>query len=577
MEHLVVSLGAMMAAAAFLAVVLKFLKQSSIVAFIAVGVVAALFDDAIHIPHQLFEAFTEIGIILLLFMAGMEVDLKSFAKRWKQIIFNGLGQIVINTGLGILFGALVLGLDRPVEFVFFGLCLTFSSTIIVIGLLKARKDMETLHGQIILGLMVLQDICAVIAVSVLKGMTTGGPMLPAIGFLFLKLIGAVVVAFLLSRFVLKHVFRFFAKSEEILFVGTLGYALGFAAVCELVHFSPEIGVFVAGASIGVLPYKIEIESKVEPLKNFGVILFFIALGHKLEFGAESLGYIVPVVITVAAVVFVTPLLMISLGWISRLKARPAFYIGAIINQISEFSLILATLCLQAGIFSKRSFMIITLSCVGTILISSLGHQFLQALFRLFQRPLSFVERRSKVARFEGAEELVMEDHIVLLGYNELTAQIAEILAARKMRALLIDLDPDVFEHVRALEGSLVPAYADIYNPEVWKEFRFDKASMVISFLIGDQEAELTVCRYIKERNPSVSFIAATDSSAEAIELYGAGATYVIQTEELAARQFRQIFAEEMEKGEAAFEEHRRAHVEDLERLKEASSKLFYAV
>ena len=543
MEHFILTLGALLAGAAILAILFRFVKQSSIIAFIAIGVVAGLFREEFHIPHEMIELFTEIGIILLLFMAGLEVEFESIKKRWRLLLLDGLGQIILTAALGVGLAFLILDVRGIATLVYFGLCLTLSSTIIVLGYLKIKKEMESFHGQIILGLMVLQDITAVIALVILSSLSGEGSLAASIGMIVLKMVGLAFFLFIMAKLVLNKLFRHLAESKELLFVGSLGWAMGIAALCELFHFSPEIGAFMAGASLSFLPYRLEIQDKVEPMKDFGVILFFLALGYGLDID-RSVFSLIPSILAVSAfVLFGTPVIMLLIGFIARLKSRPSFMIGTIVNQISEFSLILATLCLQAEIFNQRVFVLVTLSTITTIFLSSLGHQFLQPLYNLFKIPLSFIDRRSKVVLEAELKGFELKDHIVIINYNELAEKVIDYFLSNGRRVLLIDIDPAVYDVVSSKHENLRCMYADIFDPDTWDDAGFRDAEAIISCLIAGQEAELGILRWMKDSGLEITFIAATDSYREALELYDAGATYVIQTEELAAERFGELLVE----------------------------------
>lgn len=555
MQEMIVILGLLLAGSTLLAVILRLVKQSNIIAFIGVGMLAGLFREQFQLPGELLATFTEIGIIMLLFMAGLEMDIKSFLKRWRLVVINGFGQVILLTLPGLALGHYLVGIDQPSTLIFFALCLTLSSTILVLGTLKEKRAMESLHGQIVLGLMVIQDIIAVLALSFLKSLASDTPLSTEIPLIFLKMAVLIIILAILAKFVLARVFRFFARSSEMLFIGTLGYCMGIAAFCELFHFSPEIGAFFAGASLAFLPYRLEIEDKVEPLKAFGVILFFITLGYSLQFKPGMWDLSGTVAVLTAFVVLGTPVIMVGLGWLTRLKARPAMMIGAVINQISEFSLILSTLCYQAGVFDESLFTLITLTLLSTFVFSSLGHQYMDNIFRIIQRPLRFIDRRSIPYQIEAHTHFKFENHVIILSFNEISHELADFYSQKGEPVLLIDIDPEINHHFRKSRGQkIVPLYADMYDPDVWKEFHFDKAKIIISCLIRGQEAELGIARWLKETNPDVPFIAATDSHEEALELYEHGVRYVIQTEYLAAEIFREIFAQQIEKGDDAFKE-----------------------
>jgi Kef-type K+ transport system membrane component KefB len=563
-EHFVVQLGVLLAATAAAALVLHFLKQSSILAYLAVGIAA--WSVGIQIHGDIVHALSETGILLLLFMAGLEVDIHSFIKDWKRVLTVGLGQIVLNTILGIGVGWLTADIEAVTTLVFFGLCMTFSSTIVVLGYLRVKREMESQHGQLILGIMVLQDIVAVLALAVLKGMASGGDMLPTLVMLIGKLIALGIVLFLAARYLLRPLFRQFASSSEMLLIGTLGWALGIAALGEAIHFSPEIAAFMAGAALTVLPYKLEIEDKVEPLKSFGIILFFIALGYGLEPSTAMFDQWQGIAGAVVLSVFGTMLIAVVLGYVARLKARTTFMIGGIINQISEFSLILATLAKEAGVFSNEIYITVALACVLSIFLSSLGHQRMADLFRGMSAMFSFLDERSAGQDLseEHGKPQEVGGHVVLLGYNPVSRTIAEHLQGAEIPILVVDLDPNTFALLTAESSPHVTGfYADLYDPDTWHEAGFNKARLVISCREEDQEAELAILRWLKQHAPAVPFMASTDACSEALELYEEGAVYVIQGQELIGNHVHSLFRT----SEEALHPCGNAHRERLEGLR----------
>ena len=573
MDHFVVQLGVLLAATAAAALLLQFAKQSSILAYLIVGVGA--WATGVQIEKDVVKALSETGILLLLFMAGLEVDIPSFLKDWKRALTVGLGQILLNTILGAGVAWLALGIEETTTLVFFGLCMTFSSTIVVLGYLRTHREMESQHGQLILGIMVLQDIVAVLALALLAGMKAGGDLLPTLLMLLAKLVGLGVVLYLAARFLLRPLFRQFASSSEMLLIGTLGWALGVAALGESIHFSPEIAAFMAGVALTALPYKLEIEDKVEPLKSFGIILFFIALGYELEPSAGMLDLWVGISAVVTLAVFGTMMIAVVLGYIARLKARTAFMIGGVINQISEFSLILATLARETTvitdgvsrpIFTDGVYETIALSCVLSIFLSSLGHQRLGDLCRRAVSRLTFLDERSvgRDLSEQFGEPSELEGHVVLLGYNAVSQTIAAHLQESGLQVVVVDLDPNTFEVLAQEASSSVQGfYADLYDPDTWVEAGFSRARLVISCRVQDQEAELAILRWLQEHAPDVPFMASTDRCSEALELYEYGAVYVLQGQELVGQNVKDLFRTE----EQAIHPSGGAHRERLELLK----------
>ena len=595
-SSLIEPLGAMLLAAAVVAIILSYAKQASLFAFIIIGVLGGLFGVREVINKDVMTAFVDIGITLLLFMAGMEVDIPGLIKRWKLLLINGFGQIIGLFGISAALGLLYVGIDAsymeaaglPAEnaapaLIYFSLCLTLSSTILVIGTLKSTGQIGEEHGQVALGLMVLQDIVAVVALAILASLNpdkVGGSSLGVeVAMIFGKMIGLAIVLYFVTKYLLNPLFKFFAQSGELLFIGTLGYGMGVAALCEVIHFSSGIGAFFAGATLAALPYRHEIEDKVEPLKAFGIILFFMGLGFDISElkPAQMLGGLTEGLVLAILVVILTVPLMLVLGYFSRLNGKPSFLMGAIINQSSEFSLMLAVMCWQYKLFDPHLFIVITLVVLISFFFSSLGHQFLDPLYNAFSKTLSFMDGRSIGAAESGDEDFVMEGHVVIMEYNELAIEIADFYAQRGEQVLLLDLDPHIIEYFEHQHGhsNIHAHYSNMADPDVWEDLAFDKAKVVISCIDGGQEAEMAISRWLKLEAPDVPFIAATSSHEETLELYGSGARYVIQTEYLAAKAFRNIFeSEETKPPNEAFREQGKAHFSETKKLQEGLGVAF---
>ena len=589
---LIEPLGAMLLAAAVVAIILSYAKQASLFAFIIVGVVAGIVGVRTVINTNVMTAFVDIGITLLLFMAGMEVDIPGLIKRWKLLLINGFGQIIGLFIISLGLGALYVGIDATYmtdaglsadnampALIYFALCLTLSSTILVIGTLKSTGQISEEHGQVALGLMVLQDIVAVVALAILATLKPPEPGIapPNLGIevamIFGKMIALAIVLYFVTKYILNPLFKFFAQSGELLFIGTLGYGMGVAALCEVIHFSSGIGAFFAGATLAALPYRHEIEDKVEPLKAFGVILFFMGLGFDISelTPDQMLGGLAEGLILAVLVVVLTIPLMLLLGYLSRLNSKPAFLMGAIINQSSEFSLMLAVLCLQYKIFDPHIFIVVTLVVLISFFLSSLGHQFLDPFYAVFSNFLSFMDGRTTSAEEEVSDDIKLDGHIVIMEYNDLAIEIADFYAQRGEQVLLLDLDPHIIEYFEKQHGhsNIHAHYSNMADPDVWENLAFNKAKVVISCIDGGQEAELAISRWLKKEAPEVPFLAATSSHEETLELYGAGARYVIQTEYLAAKAFRNIFeTEETKPRTEAFREIGERHFSETKKLQE---------
>lgn len=536
MENIIINLGILLFAAAAVSFIFMYFKQSTMLAYIITGLsIAIFFHNSVLIPDEIIDLFTKIGIILLMFMAGLGLNYKNFIKRWKLILINSLGLTIINTGIGIVIGLIFLDLTQLTAIIYFGLIMTFSSTTIVINYLKTRRESESFHGQLLVGMMALQDVFVVIAIAVLNSVTTGGSFLPDMGFLIIKIVGMAVLLIAFSKFIFKPFFRQVAKSAEILFISSLGLVMGVAALAEFINFSSIIAVFMLGASLSNLPYKLEIEDKIESIKNFGLVIFFILLGYKLNLSNISSSALLPILIIVLFNFVGIPLIMLFLGYITKQKSRPVFMIGGIINHISEFALIIATLCYNTGIFKQETFFIIIISGVISIFLSSLGHNFLSGIYSVLQEKIYSLDKHSKLdISPQISIDFELENHIILISYNELSKRILTHFANTDQKIILLDLDPEVIIEFEDKYTNVKCLYLDIFDPDTRDIAVFNKAKLIISCLIQGQPAELGVLNWLKDKKANVPFLAVTDSQIDALELYQAGAAYVIQTKGLAA-------------------------------------------
>jgi len=536
MDHIVVQLGVFFALSALVAVIFLYIKQSTILAFIAVGIMLGFFKSQIHLEQHAIDVISEIGIILLLFLAGMELDLASLKRKLRITMITGLGQIITFTIFGTILGLLLIKFDNLVGAIYFGLCLTFSSTIVVIKLLKDRKEIETFHGQTLIGILIMQDITAIFALVFLKSLGSDQSVIISVLLILAKMMGLGIVMFLFSRYLIKPLFKKFAKTSELLFIGSLGYVFGVAALCESIHFSPEIGAFLAGVTLANITYRIEIEDKVEPIKNLGVVLFFVTLGFNLDLSKDLLSDFPLIMLISLFVLLGTPVVVLFLGYLGKLKSRPSFFLGVMLNQISEFSLILATLCLGAGVFDNRTFTIITFASIVSVLLSSIGTSFLDKLYSKMKKRLKFIEKHSlRLEDQEEIAELELENHIVFLEYNAIVDMIGEKFADRKQPIIILDNDPDKIDYIEEEENKYYHAiYADPLDPDIWEELQLEKASLVFSGIEHNHMAEIALLQYLKNNKSSAVTIIHSGDYEEALEMYEHEVSLVIHTEHSAA-------------------------------------------
>jgi hypothetical protein len=452
--------------------------------------------------------------------------------------------------------------------------------------------------------MVFQDISAVLSLAVLETLDPAfeGDLGESIGLLIAKLIGLLVILFIIRKFVLERWFRWQSVTGDLLFISALGYPLGVAACCMELNFSGEMGAFWAGVSMASLPYKLEIEKKVEGIKMFGVVLFFITLGFDLQFTADEFMAAVPNAAVLAGlVVFISPLVFFPLAALSGLPGSIAFYTGFVVNQISEFSIIIALSAQKLHIFSYETYFAIVLATLFSIACSSVIHLFLDKLHNLVQKTgcLRFNKSKSAGDSNEASASHSFSNHILLLGYTELSQSIMDHLGNSKDIAL-ITMWPDVIQAFhKGKEGhghgevKISPApesaasanlsrvhclYNDLFEPHAWEHAGIDSAEMVVLCVPDKLILALELVKRLKKAPKPIPLVVACSSYKDARRLYEAGVAFVCQIEHQGAEHFMNIMNAEMRQGPSAFLASRDQHLKEMEALHtRLGDKLFFAL
>jgi len=249
----------------------RLLKQPLIIGYILTGIIVSPYFLNIVQSTETIKVFSQIGIALLLFIVGLSLSPKVIKEVGKVSLITGIGQIIFTSLFGFLISRL-LGFSVIVS-IYIAIALTFSSTIIIMKLLSDKQDLEKLYGKISIGFLLVQDIFVIILLMVISSfsgnlsMSTLSLRTILVGIL---LIGGFV---LISIYVLPSLSKFFAKSQEFLFLFSIGWGLGLAALFHYMGFSMEIGALIAGIARSMSPFHYEISSKMRPLRDFFIILF----------------------------------------------------------------------------------------------------------------------------------------------------------------------------------------------------------------------------------------------------------------------------------------------------------------
>ncbi len=517
MHNFFTEISILLALAAAMAIVMKTLRQPLIIGHILTGIIAGPAMLGILHAEEAFSGLSTVGVALLLFIIGLDLNIRILSKLGKVVTLSTLTQVGVITWVGFI-AARFLNFGRA-ESVIIGLGLAMSSTIIIVKLLNDKRETTRLYAQIAIGVLLLQDIIATGAKIGLAAKTDGGSAAD-IALLIGRGISLTLMLYVVSQYFIPRFTRALESSKELLLLFALGWALGIATLFERSGFSIEIGALFAGVSLASLPYAREMASRLKPLRDFFIVIFFITLGQAMVPGS-MLGVLKSAMILSAIVLVLKPVVVVvTMGLLGYTK-RASFKTGLSLSQVSEFSLVFMAAAVTAGLASERAATTLTLTALITFALSAYLIKYDDKLYDLFQHRLRFFERH--VTRVEQ-REASQGSPIVMFGFKKGGREFLKTFASMNKRFVVVDYDPDVIED---LDHQAVPyLYGDAVDPELLEEVDLHKAKLVVS-TISDFKTNSFLSHWLAKNNPEVVFVCSADGAAEASNLYGEGAAYVM--------------------------------------------------
>ena len=521
--------------AALVGVIAKALKQPLLIGYLFAGFLLSVFG-LVKDPETA-STLGQIGVALLLFLVGIEMNLRELPSIGKVALFTGLGQIVFTSLVGFLI-VFFLGFSF-LPAVYIAIALTFSSTIIIIKLLSEKGDLSSLYGKIAVGFLLVQDFVAVAILMFLAGLRTGDLGYGQFLFTGFKAVALFASVWFLSRKVLPDIFeKFVASSSEMLFIASIAWALGISAlVGGPLGFSYEIGGFLAGIALSNLPEHLGVASKTRPLRDFFLTVFFLLLGTQLLVGDVG-AVLVPAAILSVFVLIGNPLIVLVIMGLLRYRKRTSFMASVTVAQISEFSFILMAMGAYLGHVSRSEVALVIM--VGVITMTASTYLILgsEKIFSVLKNFLSVFERK-KTHEQALLYDRNFTDHIVLVGCDRMGRGLLSFFRKKGLLFLVVDYNPKVFFFLTAEKHPVL--FGDISDPEIMDLAKMDKARMVIS-TVTNFNSNLSLLAHIRglARKP-LSILKSSDRD-EAIRLYEAGADYVLVPEIITGEYLRHVFA-----------------------------------
>lgn len=536
------NIGLCVIVAAALAFVANKLRQPAILAYLLAGVlVGPEIGFRLVTDPEVIEVISEIGLILLLFIIGLEMDLKQLRASGRPVIATGLTQFLICAALGVPF-FLLLGfrLGDPGAFggefglFYMSAAAAISSTMIVVKLLYDKFELDTVPGRITLGILVFQDIWAIVVLALQPNLRN--PQIAPLAASFGKGVLLVGASLLVSRYVLPRLFRSAAKVPELVLVLALAWCFMVCAAASYSGLSKEMGALIAGVALSTFPYSLDVIAKVISIRDFFVTLFFVALGMKIPApSATLLGLAAATSVFLIASRFLSifPVLYL-MGYGHRVSLLPAINL----SQISEFSLVVASLGLAFGHVDSQVVSLIIFVFVITSTTSTYMINYNYQLSRLLGRALTALRLRDISEGADGPQEIPRTSHkpIVFLGfYREASAILHEFELDGRGGArhpllddvLVIDFNPVVYAELQRRGVECV--YGDIAHMETLHHAKIHHAEMVVStipdhILKGTDNERLL--RKIRQLCPHAKALVTADGTKGALRLYELGADFV---------------------------------------------------
>ena len=438
-QTLLRGLGLILLAATSLMLIGRLLKVPTIVAYIVAGLLLGPVIGLLEATEEI-HLISEIGIILLLFLVGLELSLERIKDVGGIALSAGIVQML---GSGaIVFGvALLVGFDMPAAG-FLAVALAFSSTVVVVKLLEQKRELHSLYGRIAVGVLLVQDLAVILVLTFLAGF--GGPggvsvqaVLRGLGSSFLGMLLMLGIAVVASRYLLPRAFGWISIAPEALFIWSLCWCFVLVLAAGALELSPEIGAFLAGVSLAQLPYSHNLRRRVHPLMNFFIAVFFVSLGIEMELGSAA-AELLPALALTAAVLISKPLVLAP--WLARsgYAGTTPLLAGITLGQSSEFSFIAAALAHELGLIDEATVAVIGLVGLGSIAISSYAILYNHRLAQLLGARASPAAEAAGEAGAHDGEPL--RDHVIVVGVNALGKGIVRRLAKRGETVLAIDTD-----------------------------------------------------------------------------------------------------------------------------------------
>ncbi len=521
MRHLLQDLTLLLLVSLPINILFHRIKLPSIMGFLIAGILIGPNALGLIGDPRTVEELAEIGVVLLLFVVGLEFSIGRLLKNLKTVIgFASLQMLLTIAAFSVVLWKGGLPVNQSIVF---GILIALSSTAIVLKIMTDRGEINSLHGRICVGALLFQDLCVVPLTILIPIISTpsGDYSETQLGFAFAKSIAAVVSIFVFSRLLIPKTLEFIARtgSKELLTLAVILIILGTCWASEVLGLTLAMGAFIAGMILADSEYNHQIILDILPVKDYFAGIFFISVGMLLQVQLFIDSFLFQLGLAIG-LIFLKAIIGFLAAWIARSPLRISFIAGIRLAQIGEFSLILADMALENGFFSDTQHQLfLTVSILSMLIAPMLVRVSTILSIKLFSQNAN-----------ENAEEpegLKLSGHVVIAGYGTIGQNLSQVLGEINIPFLILDLDGERVK--QALSKNMNALFGDSTREDTLVRAGIKNARMIV-FSTPDLVAMQEAIRSARKLNSSLYILARTPNATQVEEMIEAGANFVIPEE-----------------------------------------------
>lgn len=499
--------------------VLGYLLAGILIGPYVIGFVGSEGEDILH--------FAEFGVVIMLFLIGLEIEPKNFWRMRKSIVGMGGGQVIVTTLLSFGLFQLV-GFGWNVSIIF-AMAVALSSTAIVLQTVKEKGMMETPSGAASFSILLFQDIIVIPMLAIIPLLasensptTTGeghseglkGYLLEGlpIGLQALAIVLSVVAVVLAGRYLFVPMLRLVAQTKvrELLVACGLLIVLGLALAMELVGLSPALGAFLGGVVLATSEFKHELESNLEPFKGLLLGLFFIAVGASINFVVLSEN---PLIISglVVGIILLKAVIIYVVAYIFKLKMDQRLLLGVGLAQVGEFAFVILSFAFQLNILEREQ--------LDIMLVVTALSMTLTPFLNVLNERLVLPRVGTKKAEARSMDHIAKSHRTILVGFGHFGSTVGRFLRSHGIEATILDQDSSRVDILRKMGFEVY--YGDATRKELLESAGIAEADTLIC-AIDNPDVTMTIVKLVQKEYPNVRLMVRAKSRIDAYELLNMG-------------------------------------------------------